>query len=150
MNLPFRLGLAIINMMCSSPQLDFGFHGNARGESGIRGSQAFCGSSPRTAFMSRLFSRSYISLRIPPAIERGVSVSAIMVSLRQISTRRASEDMYEKDAAVMHLEEQPHSGISPEDREFLDNFTHEAKLKLLKKVIPTNNDHQLTATERIR
>ncbi|CAI7620752.1 unnamed protein product [Penicillium pancosmium] len=57
-----------------------------------------------------------------------------MVPLRQISTRRASEDMCEKDAAVMHLEEQPQSGISLEDREFLDNFTHEAKLKVLKKI----------------
>ncbi|KAJ5988180.1 hypothetical protein N7481_003390 [Penicillium waksmanii] len=73
-----------------------------------------------------------------------------MVSLRQLSTRRASEEMHEKDAAVMHLEDQPHSAISPEDREFLNNFTHEAKLKVLKKVIPTNDGHQLPATERIR
>jgi hypothetical protein len=100
--------------------------------------------------MLRLFSRSYISLEIPSAIERGVFVSAIMVSLQQHSTRQESEDMCEKDAAVMHLEDQPHSGISPEDREFLDNFTHEAKLKVLKKVISINNGHQLIPTERIR
>ncbi len=76
-------------------------------------------------------------------------MSAIMVSLRQLSTRPASEDMCEKDTSVMHLEDQPYSGISPEDREFLNNFTHEAKLKVLRKVVSTDVYLQLTATERI-
>ncbi|CAG8108327.1 unnamed protein product [Penicillium olsonii] len=42
--------------------------------------------------------------------------------------------MAEKDAAVMHLENQPGNGISVEDAEFLANFSDEAKKKVIKKV----------------
>lgn len=42
--------------------------------------------------------------------------------------------MTEKDAAVMHLENQPGNGISAEDAEFLTNFPDEAKKKVIKKV----------------
>ncbi|CAG8405376.1 unnamed protein product [Penicillium salamii] len=42
--------------------------------------------------------------------------------------------MTEKDAAVLHLENQPGNGISAEDAEFLANFSDEAKKKVIKKV----------------
>ena len=58
----------------------------------------------------------------------------MMASLHSSRSHRLSEDMREKEAAAMHLENQPCSGISPDDREFLDNFSDEAKRKILKKV----------------
>lgn len=70
-----------------------------------------------------------------------------MVSLNHSSTRRASEDMCEKGAAAMHLEDQPRSGISPEERDFLNNFTDEAKAKVLRKVAGKFNNLKLTSTE---
>ncbi|KAJ5321854.1 MFS general substrate transporter [Penicillium brevicompactum] len=42
--------------------------------------------------------------------------------------------MTDKDAAVMHLEDQPGHGLSSDDAEFLSNFTEEAKRKVIKKV----------------
>lgn len=42
--------------------------------------------------------------------------------------------MTDKDAAVMHLEDQPGYGISAEDAEFLSTFSDEAKKKVLRKV----------------
>lgn len=72
-----------------------------------------------------------------------------MASSQHPSTRQASAEMCEKDAVVMHLEDQPYSGISLEDREFLNNFTHEAKARVLKKVIQTNKQHLLTAIKRL-
>lgn len=42
--------------------------------------------------------------------------------------------MTDKDAAVMHLEDQPGHGLSTDDAEFLFNFTEEAKKKVIKKV----------------
>jgi hypothetical protein len=42
--------------------------------------------------------------------------------------------MTDKDAAVMHLEDQPGLGLSAEDAEFLSNFSDEAKKKVLRKV----------------
>ena len=42
--------------------------------------------------------------------------------------------MADKDAAVVHLEHQPGQGISADDVEFLSNFPHEAKKKVLRKV----------------
>lgn len=42
--------------------------------------------------------------------------------------------MANKDAAVMHLEDQPGQGISANDAEFLANFTDQAKRKVLRKV----------------
>jgi hypothetical protein len=43
-------------------------------------------------------------------------------------------NMAEKDAAVVHLENQPGQGISTEDAEFLSNFSNEAKKRVLRKV----------------
>lgn len=57
-----------------------------------------------------------------------------MVPLTRPSTHRASEDAHEKDVATMHLEDQPHFGISPEDRRFLESFTEEARKTVLRKV----------------
>lgn len=37
--------------------------------------------------------------------------------------------MADKDAAVMHLEDQTSQGITADDAEFLENFTDEAKEK---------------------
>ncbi|KAJ8192960.1 hypothetical protein LV157_003275 [Aspergillus fumigatus] len=42
--------------------------------------------------------------------------------------------MADKDAAVMHLEDQTSQGITADDAEFLENFTDEAKKKVLRKV----------------
>lgn len=42
--------------------------------------------------------------------------------------------MSDKDAAVMHLENQPGHGISADDAEFLSDFSDEAKKKVIKKV----------------
>ncbi|KAH8426022.1 putative MFS transporter [Aspergillus melleus] len=42
--------------------------------------------------------------------------------------------MSDKEAAVMHLENQPGVGISAEDAEFLSNFPEEAKKKVIRKV----------------
>ncbi|PLB47724.1 MFS general substrate transporter [Aspergillus steynii IBT 23096] len=42
--------------------------------------------------------------------------------------------MSDKDAAVMHLENQPGYGISADDAEFLANFPDEAKKKVIKKM----------------
>ncbi|KAF7716716.1 MFS-type transporter [Penicillium ucsense] len=42
--------------------------------------------------------------------------------------------MAEKDATIMHLENQPGHGISTEDAEFLSNFSDEARKKVLRKV----------------
>jgi hypothetical protein len=44
--------------------------------------------------------------------------------------------MADKDAAVMHLEDQTSQGITADDAEFLENFTDEAKKKVLRKVRP--------------
>lgn len=42
--------------------------------------------------------------------------------------------MADKEAAVMHLEDQPGQRISAEDAEFLSNFSNEEKKKVLRKV----------------
>jgi hypothetical protein len=42
--------------------------------------------------------------------------------------------MADKEAAVMHLEDQPGQGISADDAEFLSNFSKEEKKKVLRKV----------------
>lgn len=42
--------------------------------------------------------------------------------------------MADKEAAVMHLEDQTGQGISADDAEFLSNFSNEEKKKVVRKV----------------
>lgn len=60
-----------------------------------------------------------------------------------ISASLASLNMAEKDAIVTHLEDQPgRKPCADNDAEFVDNFSDEARKKVLRKVspIPSNTE----------
>lgn len=67
-----------------------------------------------------------------------------------ISLSSSFIDMADKDAAVMHLEDQPGQGICADDAEFLSNFSYEARKTVLRKASSMTHDIINRLTDRVR